>query len=67
MTVKQFTTSETRLTVTVVKNANGSYTAYENRMLKDGGSNPTVCSFSLDWLVDTLQMRYLPETLEVVF
>lgn len=67
MTVKQFTTSETCLVITILKNLNGSYTAYENRTRENGGTIPTISSFSLDWLIDTLCMRYLPETLETVF
>jgi hypothetical protein len=67
MTIKQFTTSKTRLTVTIDKNRNDSYTAYEVRTRGNGGNTALLTSWSLDWLVDTLHMRYLPEKLEAVF
>ena len=67
MTIKQFTTSKSRLTVTIDKNLNGSYAAYEIRTREDGGNTLILTSFYLDWLIETLRMRYLPETLETVF
>ena len=67
MTIKQFTTSERRLTITIVKNCNGSYSAYENRIQKEGGTILILHSWCLHWLIDTLHVRHLPEKLEVEF
>lgn len=67
MTVKQFTTSKSRLTIVIDKLRNGAYQAYEVRTLSEGGNTPILNSWSLDWLIDTLHVKYLPETLETVF
>lgn len=59
MIVKAFTTAE-RLII-VEANRNGSYTAYET---KYKGKNVKILnSWSLDWLIDTLRMQYMPEKL----
>lgn len=67
MTVKQFVTSERRLTITVNKNSNGSYSSYENRTREEGGAILILTSFSLSWLIESLHMYYLPEKLETIF
>lgn len=59
MIVKAFTTAE-RLII-VEANRNGSYTAYETNY--KGKNVQTLNSWSLDWLIDTLRMQYMPEKL----
>ena len=61
MIVKAFTTAE-RLII-VEENGNGSYTAYETKTHSKGEGVKILNSRSLDWLIDTLHMRYLPEKL----
>jgi hypothetical protein len=63
MMVRLFITSKQRLTVTIEKNLNGSYSAYEVRTQKQDGTTHILHSWSLDWLIETLRMRYIDETL----
>ena len=67
MTIKQFTTSKTRKTITINKLPNGIYVAYENNIRKDGGNIIISNSFHLDYLIETVKMRYISEELEIVF
>lgn len=61
--IRRFTTSKTRLTIVVEELRNGSCVAYVERTQEEGGNVQILHSWSLDWLLDTLRMRYLGETL----
>lgn len=63
MMVRLFITSKQRLPIVVEKNTNGSYSAYEARTRGEGGNKQILHSWSLDWLIETLRMRYIDETL----
>lgn len=61
MMVRLFVTSKRRLNIVIDKSPNGLYTAYENHTRGDGGNIFILNSRSLDWLIDTLRMRYSPD------
>jgi hypothetical protein len=66
MMVRLFITSKQRLTLAIEKNLNGSYSAYEIRTCEKIGITYILHSWSLDWLIDTLCMRYVGEILIAV-
>ena len=61
MVVKKFITSEKQTKVVIEMESNGSYTVYESGT--DWARLVLNNVWSLDWLIDTLHMQYMPEKL----